>query len=370
MDRNELLNELYYVRDIFERAESLSNERQNWEHSFKGNIPDEKPQDYIAYKPLKKNFLYKEKKKIGGAKSIALALGVFFTYIIIAFGEIIFSFGISYSLTRPIAHAIMKAIISSTGNHDLYGYVGDIQLLLLLIIGVTLALCSTKIVNFFIESHNRSKLQHIKQIDISNQKTNQENMQIKAQNDLIARRNANLPNVNREIAQKNMQINAYNQNIRSQIAQTDGKITALRNEVSLFLNKGTFPCDDFYPAAVEFYIKEVENLRCDTIKECANAYAAYLSDQENKRAMAQMLENQHEQMLLQREQLRQQKIGNILQLGNILATLENTNAINNMNDSVTGAIHQQTQAVSDGLNNVRNTVAGGNKILHEMKEKM
>ncbi len=361
MTREELLNLLYYVRDIFTRADDLSVQRQKVQGEYKNEIPHETIKQNIAYRPIIKPAQHHAPKKLPTMKTvIKIALVCFCIFSCYTFYDVVLAHGFMWETTREMAKVDLNGFYYTTNVLVQLGFWSVINLIFSVIWGFV----GKAFLKLNAESSNVGNQKYLQDIEAKNRLTKQENDKIYQMNCQIDEHNKNLVQINQSIDQKNLEIKQYNLDVDRHLMSVDNEIMALREEARNFLQSGQFPPQDFDPVAVDFYINEVVNLRCESIKECANAYAAYLSDQENKRKMDQMIQNQEESLRKQDEQIRLQRIGNVLQVGNLIATLQNTAAVNNMNESVTGALHQNTDAINrntEQVGRVADGVAYGNK---------
>lgn len=132
--------------------------------------------------------------------------------------------------------------------------------------------------------------------------------------------------VNRQIEEQNRVNGAYNLQIRAKREENEQKLQAIRQQRQLLVNRYGRHCDNWFPQsygymeAVNFFIGQVQNHTTDREK-VIDRYLDYKRDQETRQYREDMrnfqrvnIENQSLMISQQDEIIRQQMIGNVINL--------------------------------------------------------
>ena len=174
---------------------------------------------------------------------------------------------------------------------------------------------------------------------------------------------------NNKINEKNKLISASNNEKNERIKQ---ELSPVTNELFAYQKQYSQQVAPWYPAdyctfeAVEFFYNAVKNFRANTIGEAVNLYENYLHQQRIEQNQQAILDSQ--------QQLeKQQKLNNILQVGQIAmqaatvgAINANTNATYSAGNRISGAIFNNTNA----LNGVSSKLSSGNRTLGKINGKL
>lgn len=174
-------------------------------------------------------------------------------------------------------------------------------------------------------------------------------------NKCIRRRNASIAGRNEKIEKENESIDAQNlENYQREMAvvqDMDEVSKAFQREVSPW-----FPPDYLFPDALGFFIHAVENSRANNVTEAVNLYEDMLHKLRMEKGQQEMLQKQCDIE-------KQQKLGNLLAAGSLVAQFvngraieRNTNAVNEHKASVNyqaDAINSHKAALNDVGNAIR-----------------
>lgn len=324
MNREELLAFLYKARSFFERAEELTIRHNNLVQKYKEEIPHEDPKGFLEYSPY---FPLKDTRKEWKTwKGLSGFLKIFGLWCL-----------------RMISFILM--------NPDYYSNRGFWILAFIYSARDTIIL--GLIINVIIHNRNKKIKSANRNVVATNQAIQQENQLREQENKNIDNHNANLDQTNREIDQRNEEIREYNRDVDGEVENVNRQMYELAEEVQDFIMEDQFPKEDFNIYAIDFYINEVENHRCDSIKECANAYVEAKRNQETREFYDDVrmgideqiqigrgqMEIGREQAEIRREHLKWQKISTSMQFGQILQGIANAH-------TVADAVNQNTAATN------------------------
>lgn len=111
-----------------------------------------------------------------------------------------------------------------------------------------------------------------------------------------------------------------------------------------------YPRNYCYSEAVMFFISAIQNFRADSLKEAVNLYVEELQHR-------QVLDNQKQILNKQEENIRQQKVNNVLSAMNLFTNL-----------SIKSAVKDNTAAVNSNTNAVYNNTAAVNAAKDAIKK--
>ena len=114
-----------------------------------------------------------------------------------------------------------------------------------------------------------------------------------------------------------------------------------------------YPKDYGYPAAVDFFINQVENHLATTIQECVEQYNTYTFRQKVTDNQKIMIGNQQIMISKQDEMIRQQMIGNAIATVNMMANVATAHNTANIAHN-TADIAYHTQNISENSTHISN----------------
>lgn len=371
MEREELVAFLYKARSFFERAEDLRNQHNHLLQTYQLESPHENPREHIEYRPyIKIPGNKKEWKKWKGISGFLKSFGIWF-FLVIYF---LFKYAVCYSINiertiewvstllyqngvteiGKVYRVMDDGTVSSfrIGDPDQYYWWDFLDLYIIFIISALVTILIIILINAMISSRNNQIKKRNCDIIAKNQAIQRENQAREQENRNIDRYNANLVQKNKEIDEHNIQVAEYNRAIDRKLDEVNGQMLALWEEMNDFIGKDQFPQEDFNLEAIDFYINEVRNHRCDSIKECANAYVAAQNSQQMREYQNEMLRRQDEQIQIGREQvqigkeqIQWQRISAFLQVEQILQSIANARTVANAVDRNTAATCNTARAV-------------------------
>lgn len=174
----------------------------------------------------------------------------------------------------------------------------------------------------------------------------------KRQDAMIEENNRKLQN-NYEATLKNNEIILRNNaEIDEQIQQIANRRVLISEEYMQNIIEW-YPKDYGYPAAVDFFINQVENHLATTIQECVEQYNTYTFRQKVTDNQKIMIGNQQIMISKQDEMIRQQMIGNAIATVNMMANVATAHNTANIAHN-TADIAYHTQNISENSTHISN----------------
>ncbi len=143
-------------------------------------------------------------------------------------------------------------------------------------------------------------------------------------------------------ASQNAQIEAHNQATMAAEQAVIDQIQQVRSQYEQEISPW-YPSDYCYLEAANFFLSALQNYRADTLKEVVNLYEDTLYKNRIEQSQLRMEQSQQ-------ELVRQQKIGNILAVGNLVMQAGIQGAVNRNTQAVNSAASQNAQAISNAAN--------------------
>ena len=374
--RKELLDLLYYARSFFDRLEDFRNQYNSLR--YMQEIPHESPKGYIvsgSYSAAQaKTREWKKWKGVSGFfKTVGIWLALLLVFFLIlgmaavsnpSFGEFEESFmggareflyqnGVSeigevYQVQED--GTLSNHVIGDAGRYYWWDF---LEVYLLIAISIVAAVFARILINLIVAGRNEQMLKDKKTVAAREQAIHQENLNIDHYN-----RTSRVEH-NREIDKQNLRIQEHNRDVVRKREAMKEQLEMLRNEMEIFVAANDFPPDDFCPEAIDFYIVEVTNGRCDSIKECANAYVEYKRHEEKMIKMDEQTQTAKEQvqigkeqLQIGKEQLQWQKMSAFLQVGQIFSMMQNIAAVNRNID----AVNRNGAAIRNSINDLKDKI--------------
>lgn len=354
MEREKLLDLLYEARTFFDRVEDLRNQHNRLSQEYRQIIPYERPREYIECRPYSiPQGSPKERKKWKGVSGFFKTIGiglVLFLIIFVLIGELLMKYPSFYVLEASWVEWVSELFYHKRASELEDFYYIKIELCTIIMISILTAISARIMINLAIDRKNGQVRKWRDNIMAREQAIQQQNQDIDSYN-------ASLVQKNKEIEEQNVCVMEHNRNVTRELEEVKGQLILLRNEMEDFIARDQFPREDFYPEAINFYINEVENHRCDSIKECANAYVAEKKNQRDQEfqeavrsGMDEQIQIEREQLEMRKQQIQLQKVSIFLQAEQLISTIQNTCAVN-----------QNTNAVNYNSNMNRENTAANNR---------
>lgn len=174
----------------------------------------------------------------------------------------------------------------------------------------------------------------------------------KRQNAMIEKNNQRLQDKYEATLKNNEIILQNNAEIDEQIQQIANRRVLISEEYMQHIIEW-YPKDYGYPAAVDFFINQVENHLATTIQECVEQYNTYTFRQKVTDNQKIMIGNQQVMISKQDAMIRQQMIGNAIATVNMMANMATAqNTANIAHNTANIAYH--TQNISQNTTNISN----------------
>lgn len=142
------------------------------------------------------------------------------------------------------------------------------------------------------------------------------------------------------------------------------KINEIRNEMAPVQEMYNMVSGDWYPQdysnldACTFFISALKNYRANTVTEMVNLYEDELhknkvvqTQEEMVKGQVELVKGQEELVKGQQQMIGQQKLGNMLQVGNMAMQSMTASAVRSANSATVSAINSNTSSTVNAINN-------------------